>query len=387
MWLGAMFVTATITPGQAVRAKSNVTSVAITATVPASAERTQKDLLAKLGSLVEVEASGRSGIAVVERMDIDSTLYELVLDRSRPTDEATQLQLQKLTSADLIVALRLLPPNEAGQEFAALQIVESLTGAIRGASAIPIAEATLEDTAIEAVHYLETVIESPQTAGVTIAVAPFESVGPFDRLRSLEFGVPELITSRLLQSKKFRVLQRANMQQLVDEIELIRSGLADSSRLPETLPNRAAAYFLRGTIAERRPSGDSGVSQLAISAELISAETGKGVLNFQLNVAHDKLPTELSNSADKVTTFLAAKSGAPAEANPIKFNETQHLFDLAMRDVSRLIWQGPYGYGYLPFTISGYDVPSAHSRPPLFKIESLAAHLIKNSNDRLVTVL
>ena len=87
---------------------------------------------------------------------------------------------------------------------------------------------------------------------MTVAVAPLESKGRFDRLRPLELGIRDLITARLLelsgatsagladvaerrtprQAPRFQVVQRSNMEQLLRELDLIQSGLSDKSRLP-----------------------------------------------------------------------------------------------------------------------------------------------------------
>jgi curli biogenesis system outer membrane secretion channel CsgG len=371
-------------------AQAKPTSVAIAATTRSGAGRAKKNLTEKLLPLVELEIAGRQEFHVVERTQIDAALRELVLNRALQSDPATHLQLNRIRSADLILLLQMLPPDKAGRQYFEARAVESLTGAIRGATVVPISDATIEDAAAEVAHYLATIIHSPTTAGVSIAVSPFECVGPFDRSRALEFGIPDLIVARLLKAERFRVLQRTNMTQLMDEVDLIRSGLADKKHLPETLPSRSAAYFLQGTIAERHAT--SGRSKPApdieITGKLIHADSKKEVLQFHFVAARNDLLNQLGAQVKRITEYLTKKSGATNGSGKAALSdETQQLFELAIRDISRLVWQGPEGYGYLPFTIPGYTVPRDKYRPNLFTIDALAQHLLKKSIDRLETIL
>ncbi len=89
-----------------------------------------------------------------------------------------------------------------------------------------------------------------------MAIAPLESKGRFERLRPLELGLRDLITARLLalsgaaspaaggrqdqppgQGPQFQVLQRSSMEQLLAELDLIRSGFRTKADCPSRCPH------------------------------------------------------------------------------------------------------------------------------------------------------
>ena len=238
-------------------------TLALTLTRPQ--EAAERPLGEKLLSLVELDLQSSKSLAIVERRQIDLIVQEHVLDRSQKIDP--QLQLGKLLTADYLAMLEFLPaetgqsagkPTEkpTGKPTVRLRVVEAKTGAIRGVTVASVDEATLEEAAEQLADYVSAVIAAPSKPLVTVAVAPFESQGRFNRLRPLELGLRDLVSARLLElsgasrsvagqarSKKpvgeaprFLVLARANMEQLIRELDLIRSGFSDKSRLPKELP-------------------------------------------------------------------------------------------------------------------------------------------------------
>ena len=154
---------------------------------------------------------------------------------------------------------------------------------------------------------------------VTVAVAPFESKGRFDRLKPLELGVRDLVTARLLElsgaatpevkakdgqpeapralgQASFQVLQRSNLEQVLSELDLIRSGFSDKSRLPEKLPPRAAAYLIRGELDERQEGKDR---TFIVRGELVQATTRRTIDQFEFACPVAKLEEQLATQADR----------------------------------------------------------------------------------------
>ena len=80
-----------------------------------------------------------------------------------------------------------------------LRVVDPKTAAIRGVTVASLDEETLEETAEQFARYVSALIRAPEKPTVTVAVAPFESKGRFDRLRPLELGIRDLVTARLLE--------------------------------------------------------------------------------------------------------------------------------------------------------------------------------------------
>ena len=137
-------------------------------------------------------------MAVVERRQIDLAIQELVLDRSRPGD--SQLQLGKLITADFLVMFEVVPPEkDSPKPCVRLRVVDPKTAAIRGVTVASLDEETMEETVEQFARYVSALIREPEKPTVTVAVAPFESKGRFDRLRPLELGIRDLVTARLLE--------------------------------------------------------------------------------------------------------------------------------------------------------------------------------------------
>ena len=65
-----------------------------------------------------------------------------------------------------------------------VRIVESLTGAMRGVVVTPVELLTVDESAVHIAKYLSAVAARPAEAVVTVAVAPFESLGRFQRVGS-----------------------------------------------------------------------------------------------------------------------------------------------------------------------------------------------------------
>ncbi len=282
--------------------KSETTTVALTVAVSARADSGERELSTSLLTLLEVEVAQDRQLSVVERQQIDLVLHELALsvDVSKASDK--KLKLGKLANADLILTMELLPQeNDSNVRNVLVRIVESLTGAIRGVVVTPVELLTVDESAVHIAKYLSAVAARPAEAVVTVAVAPFESLGRFQRLRPMELGLRDMIATRLrrwgdlrsasdksnegkasdkesqtVPGSPFLVLQRSNMQQLLKELDLVQSGLVDQTRLPKSLPTRAAAYLVHGTIDERNENG----FEIIVSGKLVHAASGENGPRF-----------------------------------------------------------------------------------------------------------
>ncbi len=287
------------------------TTVALTAAVYAGAGKSERDLAGALLTLLELELSKQDELSVLECRQIDLALHELALTKDLSRNSAARLRLGKIASADLILTLELQKPEKDDESLHVLiRIVESLTGIVRGVSVAPIEEARLDEAAVQIARYLAIVNDAPEKPPITVAVAPFESKGRFDRLRPLELGLRDMFATRLRRwgdtiaseeskdvgnkkaARGFQVLQRSSMQELLSELDLIQSGLADASRLPETLPTRAAAFLVRGEIDERN---DGGKFRIVVSGELVHAASNRAVREFEFESTPEKLEVQLAH--------------------------------------------------------------------------------------------
>ncbi|MDA1055363.1 MAG: hypothetical protein O3C40_33605 [Planctomycetota bacterium] len=280
------------------------TTVALTVAVYADAGNPERALMGALLALLESEVSMQPKLAVVERRQIGLALQELALSEDLGRNAATRLQLGKIVSADLILTLELKKPEQEDETPRVLiRIVESLTGIVRGVSVAPVAEARLDEAASQIARYLALIEAATEKPSITVAVAPFESQGRFDRLRPLELGLRDMIATRLLrwsdtladQAGGFQVLRRSGMQELLRELDMIQSGLVDRTRLPANLPTRAAAFLVRGEIDENNEGGEF---RVVVSGELVHAATNKSVRDFKIEAKPEELEFALAHQVD-----------------------------------------------------------------------------------------
>ncbi len=385
------------------------TTIALTVTRPAAANEADHKLTDSLVALLELQVLEDDSLSVVERRQIDLALQELALSRSRSAAES--LQLGKLATADLLVMLELRPPdrkNKNENPSAVLRVVEAKTAAIRGINVASDVDATsLEDIAEQFARYVVTVIREPQTPMITVAVAPFESVGRFDRLRPLELGIRDLVTARLLkhigvdgrrskvdgkvkpstidpQPSTFQVLQRSNLEHLLRELDLIQSGIADIDHLPRTLPNREAAFLIKGEIDERQVDGKF---TIVVRGELRHAASAKVRASFEFQCPPTELEKQLAARVDELAKPLGNfdPSHISADTGP-HGHEYHSLRSLALRDLHRFRRISPTDHGHRTFALT--VKASQGNTPRLVKPDtSLGQALLKKSIDRLESSL
>lgn len=381
-----------------VRADDAETTVALTVAVYQDAGDSERELAGALLALLELEASAKRGLSVVERRQIDLALQELALSKDVGRNAEAKAQLGKIASADLILTLELLKPEADDDTLRVLiRIVESLTGRVRGVSVAPVEEALIDEAAEQIAQYLAIVNESPEKPPITVAVAPFESKGRFDRLRPLELGLRDMIATRLRKWSRivarddpersvlaFQVLQRSNMRELLRELELIQSGLADQSRLPDSLPNRAAAFLVRGEIDERN---DGGTFRIVVNGELVHAASNRVVRDFSLEATPEQLEAKLAHAVNLLAGRLISSQGeASTTPGPLReLHEVDSLFGRVAADLKRLQRIRPTDFSYRYFELPG-KIRASGARI-VRADEPLGVALLKKSIDRLESIL
>jgi TolB-like protein len=356
-------------------------TLALTTTIDAGATDDERQLVENLLALMEVEAGRHAELEIVERQQLDLALHELVLGNSR-SDEV-KLRLGKLTAANLILTARLLAPDESGARNVHVRVTESQTAVVRGETFVPTSARQIEDTAAEIIDYLTIVASGPQRQTATIAVLPFESVERFDRLRPLERGLRDLFTSFFLDEGRFRVVQRASMEQLLNELELVRTGLTRDGAGLENAPAREAVYVLRGEIDERiEPDGNL----VVIRVELVDARSRKIVATVERTTQAMDVADAVTEIAAELSSTIANGHRDAAATKRSGAKEIDRLYQLALRDVFRFIRYQPDDAGYIPFQIPGVKQP----RDVLAEVDPsspLGVALLKKSIDRLESVL
>jgi hypothetical protein len=386
------------------------TTVALTVAVSKDADAADQQLATSLLTLLEAEVAQDNQLSVVERQQLDLALPELALSFDLSKSAEKKLKLGKLVNVDLILTMELLPQEKDSEvQNVLVRIVESLTGAIRGVVVTPVELVTADESAAHIAKYLSAVAARPADAVVTVAVAPFESLGRFHRLKPMELGVRDMIATRLRRwgdlnstgeetSKRdepaekdqtasgspFLVLQRSNMQQLLNELDLVQSGLVDQSRLPKSLPTRAAAYLVHGTIDERNENG----FEIIVSGKLVHAASGKTVRDFEFVTTPKELPQKLAARVDLIAGFLRHPDGSVSKTPGMlrEINQTELLFTQVVKDLRQFGRLTPCDFSSRGFKIS--EKINRDDYGGVYRVDTPQhRHILRKSIDRLESTL
>ncbi len=368
--------------------------IALTSSAVPVVSKPAQELTESLRTLIELDLQNHAHLALVERQQLKLAIQEQVVARARGDAE---LQLGQLVTADLVATLEVAPKADPPGSLVMLRVTEAKTGAVRGLAVAPLAEATLEETAQQFSRDLAVLAQAPLTPRVTVAVAPFDSLGRFDRLRPLELGIRDLITTHLLQRSGalpqtsadkaasrppvFQVVQRSNLEQLLTELDLIQSGLAKNTD-PKTLPPRQAAYLIRGQIDERQQEQ---TYSIVVHGEMLEARTTEPMLTFEFECAPTELETVLAMHTEKCVARLAAGGVVPHPSQATGRFEVQTLKELALADLHRFTRLSPIDFSQRPFQLPG-DKISGHPRA-VRPATPLGQALIKKTVDRLESIL
>lgn len=112
----------------------------------------------------------------------------------------------------------------------------------------------------------ESLAREEQLAGrpspATVAVFPFVYSGSDERLRPLGRALAEMLTTDLAQTDRLTVLERVQIQALLDEVELARSGLVDAATAA-----RGGRLLGAGRVVQGQVSGNE--AQLRLEAAVV----------------------------------------------------------------------------------------------------------------------
>ena len=120
---------------------------------------------------------------------------------------------------------------------------------------------------------------------VPLAVVPFVNSGPLAEQHEIGAVVDELIRSELTNSTYFILTERENLDQILEEIELSLSDMADTSRTVEVGQLTSARILLAGSVTE---SGSS----FLLNGRLIDVETGVVIGAQSVSISKEELITE-----------------------------------------------------------------------------------------------
>ncbi|HET9982601.1 MAG TPA: CsgG/HfaB family protein [Longimicrobiales bacterium] len=106
----------------------------------------------------------------------------------------------------------------------------------------------------------------------TVAVFPLLYAGDAPALEPLGRALAELLVTDLSQTSRLRVLERARVQMLVDEMKLAENGLVD----PQTAA-RTGRLLRAGRVVQGRIDGDTALLRLQAAAVAVAGASGEGI--------------------------------------------------------------------------------------------------------------
>jgi serine/threonine protein kinase len=131
-----------------------------------------------------------------------------------------------------------------------------------------------------------------QTGGPSIAVLDFSNLQKDAQYASLEGGIAESFTSSFVASKRFRVVERAQLEKIRSELNLNRSELVDPATAQKVGKLIGAQYLMLGSFQVLG-------GQIRINARLLRVETGE--------ILQTDAVTGAASSALTLPDTLAAK--------------------------------------------------------------------------------
>ncbi len=335
-------------------------------------------------ALLEQQLAATNTLRLVERRELAPILKELNLGLAL-ADPQTSAKVGQLASAEFVATLQLRQSNDKRDTATALlRVTEVRSTAIIGATAMTVDAARIEEFVDELARFTTERVHHPTRSTISIAVAPFDSQGRFDRLRPLETGIRDLISSRLseISSNRWQVLQRSQLADLVAELELARSGLVDNATL-DVQAKSHAAYMIRGTLDER-PAGNS--FNVLVAGELVDVFTGDRIGQFQMESPPEQVDRRLAEEIDRLAKQLQETGQIPASPRAAARRELEFLKQKALADLRRFRKINPLDFTHRPFRLP--EDPATNAVPRLVQIDTpLGRHLLTTCVDRLESVL
>jgi TolB-like protein len=131
----------------------------------------------------------------------------------------------------------------------------------------------LEFQARQALAQEATLSQTPPDAN-TIAVMPFSYSGTNREIQPLTRGLAQLVVTDLAKSRQIRVLEREQMQTIIDEIRLADSGRVDPQTALRSGRLLRASRVVQGSIAEQGTNLRVDAAVVDVASAGVSASAG-----------------------------------------------------------------------------------------------------------------
>jgi len=164
---------------------------------------------------------------------------------------------------------------------------------------------------------LAAIAAAPASRTPTVAVLYFDYQGKHEELAVLKTGLAQMLISDLGAGEAWRIVERAQLQALLDEQKLGQSGQVDRATAARVGKLLGAQLMVLGSFFELGPT-------LRVDARLVDVETGRIVHTIGVNgKADDFLEVERKISADLEQSLVNEAAKRPV-SSPVAPSVPRH---------------------------------------------------------------
>jgi curli biogenesis system outer membrane secretion channel CsgG len=231
----------------------------------------------KISSLIIAELFNDPNIILIERERLDSILRELELSVSKMVNEGEAVKVGKLVGAKILVIGRVYTINE--ELTIMVKIIATETGRVKTETVKgPLSGkfSIIADEVAKKVHKIISIKGPSMIASVdnqigkpkTIAIMDFANTTGDKKLTQWGRDYAELLTLEFSKDDRFRLVERKEINKILEEIELNRSGYVDTKNAIKIGRMLGAQIMVLGVLLEIN-------SNLRVDIHLVEPESGK----------------------------------------------------------------------------------------------------------------
>jgi tetratricopeptide (TPR) repeat protein len=243
-------------------------------------------------ALLTERLSGFESVNIVERENLSVILRELELSLSALSEPNSLLQVQKLIGADFLVLSELTA--ERSTFILSSRLVSAKDGLIEKDFSIKIDVNNIHGQVDNAAAKIkESAINHLKASDIThlIAIADFENKSPLSRNDWMETSVPRKLRRALKGLPGVRILEREEVDLLLEEVRLSKGGLIQKVKKPPDKNTKYARRFLvTGSYDEYQPLDQKARLEFSVNlSDIDSQRHSIFKIDFRISEFHDGL--------------------------------------------------------------------------------------------------
>jgi len=261
-----------------------------------------------LPRMLTTDLSAYAGIEVVARERIDRMIKETHLGESGLIESDTAQKAGRALAADYLVQGTFSGSADGIKahvelfDVAAGQVIASadLSGKPEEALAIEAKLLAAVTKALKLEAPKAAPAPQPRTKPVTLAVLYLQNLSPDAKLDPMEIGFADLLITYLQDRQGIAVVEREQLNKVLEELGLQKSALADSAPQPKIGQMLGAQVMLLGSFVVVKDA-------IRFDAHLVAVDTGIMLQAVYAQGSANDLEPVLQTLAERVTNALAAQ--------------------------------------------------------------------------------